>query len=189
MIQKRDDEIWNRLSARWDFVQGMLIVLTIVFTVIVVVVSFNTYEARQAVKEADTALKDIAKQAGTTKSKAEDAANTVATYPEMIGNVMEADVLISDANRELQRNDYPAAGDAAYAAILKLMPALTRVGLPIQDLVRTSLFDDAHCKLNNAAFSSASCAPSFVFGRSSGIDRLRPAICRALFAAEVTCSK
>ena len=49
---------------------------------------------------------------------------------------MEADVLISDANRELQRNDYPAAGDAAYAAISKLMPALTRVGLPIQDLVQ-----------------------------------------------------
>ena len=47
----------------------MLIVLTIVFTVIVVVVSFNTYEARQAVKEADTALKDIAKQAGTTNQK------------------------------------------------------------------------------------------------------------------------
>jgi hypothetical protein len=190
--QEPDDTIWKRLSARWDLLQATLIVftivftiLTIIFTVIGVLSAVNLSDIQRTVRDTQSAFNEVQSKTHEVESQAEKTVQVAASYPEMLGEVTQADILIGEGNRQYESKDYLSAQKSVDQAIAKLTAVLKRTGMSIDRLINSYVFRAGICAPDKtAAVVQASCEPSPGSDQSSGVAMLRPAICEALFAAE-----
>jgi hypothetical protein len=190
--QEPEETIWKRLSARWDLLQGTLIVftivftiLTIIFTVIGVLSAVNLSDIQRTVRETQSAFNGVQDKTHEVETRAEKIIQIAESYPEMLGDVTQGDVLISEGNRQFETKDYLSAQKSADQAIAKLSAVLRRTGMPIDTLINSFIFRAGVCAADkSAATVAASCVPSPVLDQTNGTAMLRPAVCEALFAAE-----
>jgi tetratricopeptide (TPR) repeat protein len=186
----QESDEWNRLSARWNFTQGTLVVFTIVFTILTVLftgigafTTVNLWDLQKTVRDTESRFREVQKQAELAATRADQVTQAVQSYPEMLGDVAQDDVLISEGNRQYEAKNYLQAQESADKAIANLSSVLLRTGLSINELVDAQPFRVQACAIDSgkSAFVHDSCVSS---DQLSGTEKLRPAICEALFAAE-----
>lgn len=173
-IQQRNEAVWSQLSGRWDFVQGLLIVVTLVFTVIVGISAYNFNEARKAVDEVES-------RASQTKKDIADAVADARTYSDLLGYIALASTLVSEGYREFERKDYPESRTLTGKAIDSLDDAFIRIGRPIADIKKVNTFNPKTCRLESAVASIVPCDTNELKGAK--VAQLYPALCATYFSA------
>jgi tetratricopeptide (TPR) repeat protein len=185
----QESDEWKRLSARSEFTQGTLTVFTIVFTILTmlfsvigVISAVNLSELHTTARETVKAFNEVQDKAQNAENRAEKLIQAAQSYPQMLGDVTQSDVLISEGDREYEARKYRRAQQFAELAIAQLSSVLERTGLSIKLLVDTQTFDEQACAIDGGTRDP--CVLSSGSDPLSATDKLRPAICEALFAAE-----
>jgi cell division protein FtsL len=181
-IEKVQEATWKQVKRRWDFVQGFLVVLTIVLTVIgaiiaiiAIVSSYNFYESRKIVD-------DIKNQAVETKKSIDAASENTKIYTYLLGINSLATVLMSEAYREAERKEFSEARRLATQAIDVLDDTFTKANTSIAGMMSTYTLNSDTCTLDPPTGASLTpCDAISIKGIELG--QLYPAICRSYFYA------
>jgi hypothetical protein len=185
-----EETIWKRLSAKWDLLQATLIVftivftlLTIVFTVIGVLSAVNLSDINRTVRETQNDFNGMRTQTNDLVRQTQQLVSDAVSSSEALSNLAEGDTFVSEGYRELERKEFGSALAFASEAISMITPALRLTGVYMDDLTSASRYDPEHCDLDPQP-PPLLCEPLIPSsGSKQATEKLRPAICEALFAA------
>jgi Fe2+ transport system protein B len=128
-VSSQNEMLQKQLTARWGYITGMMPVLGFFFALNFVYELYKVKEISDKVKEISetkaTMDKSVAAIQVANKKFTDDFSKSAKDYSKIIGDLANADSLISDANRRLFRDkDYPATKVAATLAVEKLEKTL-----------------------------------------------------------------
>ena len=182
--KEADETVWKHLTARWDFTAGILIVFTIIFTIITIIFMVFGYISATNVADVQHTVRETQAEITRMRDQTQLLVSDAVSSSDALRDLSEGDIFVSEGYRELARKEFSAARDAAAEATSLITAALRLTGVYMDELVDAYRYNPERCDLDPQP--PLLCAPpnsSLRNDQTSGTAKLRPAICRVLFAA------